>query len=56
MCKFVYLDFLETKITRVYVVKLADSQMHKTIIWNAKNAWPKSQKYLGITAMITRYL
>ena len=40
----------------VYDVKLADSQMHKTIIWNAKKAWPKNQKYQGVTAIVTRYL
>ena len=38
MNRFVYLDFFLIQKQKGYGVKLADSQMHKTIIWNAKNA------------------
>jgi hypothetical protein len=30
--------------------------MQKPTIWNAKNAWPKNQKFQSITTVITRYL
>ena len=57
MYRFLYFGFRsKQKPKQVYVVKLADSQMQKTTIRNAKKAWPKDQKYQGVTTIITRYL